>query len=137
MVESLPSKQVVASSSLVFRFLYIKNERKESLTRICKQTSLQHLRFTCSICYRKLPAPDILRNQRFLECRASLVFRFLFYFLCITAAWPSGKAGACKAFIPSSNLGAAFCFLFIIIWGIKHLECSNINHNIQTRYDLL
>ncbi len=23
------------------------------------------------------------------------------------AAWPSGKAGACKAFIPSSNLGAA------------------------------
>lgn len=27
---------------------------------------------------------------------------------CFTAAWPSGKAGACKAFTPSSNLGAAF-----------------------------
>lgn len=24
------------------------------------------------------------------------------------ATWPSGKAGACKAFIPSSNLGVAF-----------------------------
>lgn len=23
-------------------------------------------------------------------------------------AWPSGKAGACKASIPSSNLGATF-----------------------------
>ena len=23
-------------------------------------------------------------------------------------AWPSGKAGACKALIPSSNLGASF-----------------------------
>lgn len=29
------------------------------------------------------------------------------------AAWPSGKAGDCKSFIPSSNLGAA--------WSIKYL----------------
>lgn len=27
------------------------------------------------------------------------------------AAWPSGKAEACKAFIPSSNPGAAFLYL--------------------------
>jgi hypothetical protein len=26
----------------------------------------------------------------------------------LSAAWPSGKAGACKALTPSSNLGAAF-----------------------------
>lgn len=31
-----------------------------------------------------------------------------------TEAWPSGKAGACKALIPSSNLGASFSF---VKWG--------------------
>lgn len=35
------------------------------------------------------------------------------YFGSDLAAWPSGKAGDCKSFIPSSNLGAA--------WSIKYL----------------
>ena len=29
------------------------------------------------------------------------------------AAWPSGKAEDCKSFIPSSNLGAAFCLIIV------------------------
>lgn len=32
------------------------------------------------------------------------------------ATWPSGKAEACKAFIPSSNLGVAFLFINQIIF---------------------
>ena len=45
----------------------------------------------------------------------------------IMATWPSGKAEACKAFTPSSNLGVAsifwgincvilFCLYLVIIW---------------------
>ena len=30
------------------------------------------------------------------------------------ATWPSGKAEACKAFIPSSNLGVAFFYAFFL-----------------------
>ncbi len=48
------------------------------------------------------------------------------------AAWPSGKAGACKAFIPSSNLGAAFyefqgVFCMGKIFGICDLPVSTIH----------
>ena len=42
---------------------------------------------------------------------SSLVFRFFLF----VAAWPSGKAEACKAFIPSSNLGAAFYLIFTAV----------------------
>ncbi len=35
------------------------------------------------------------------------------------AAWPSGKAGACKAFTPSSNLGAAFDFNYLLSSAIE------------------
>ena len=102
MVEYLPSKQAAAGSSPVFRSICTLKVRYLTLTRISMQINLQELRFTCSICFRKSPAPNILQNQRFFECRASPVFRSI-----NMAAWPSGKAGACKAFIPSSNLGAA------------------------------
>lgn len=33
----------------------------------------------------------------------------------VEATWPSGKAEACKAFIPSSNLGVAFLILESVI----------------------
>ena len=50
---------------------------------------------------------------------------FLFFLL---AAWPSGKAGDCKSFIPSSNLGVAwptkyFLFLIVLIELYKFLPC--------------
>ena len=32
------------------------------------------------------------------------------------AAWPSGKAEACKAFTPSSNLGAASIYAGVTQW---------------------
>lgn len=35
-------------------------------------------------------------------------------------AWPSGKAGACKALIPSSNLGASY----LIKLGSMHMKTS-------------
>ncbi len=38
------------------------------------------------------------------------------------AAWPSGKAEACKAFIPSSNLGAAF----FVFYGLNSCVIANI-----------
>ena len=130
MVESLPSKQVVASSSLVFRFLYIKNERKESLTRICKQTSLQHLRFTCSICYRKLPAPAFYEIKDFLNVvrASSSAFYFIFCVLRrhgqVVRQEPAKLSSPVRIWVPPF----VFCLLFfrsIKNWG-KFLEYQTI-----------
>ncbi|KAH0447805.1 hypothetical protein IEQ34_023353 [Dendrobium chrysotoxum] len=35
------------------------------------------------------------------------ILEFLYPFWMEFGAWPSGKAGDCKSFIPSSNLGVA------------------------------
>jgi hypothetical protein len=45
---------------------------------------------------------SIARSGILLTC-----FQTLGYHTCSVAAWPSGKAGACKALIPGSNPGAA------------------------------
>ena len=53
------------------------------------------------------------------------------------ATWPSGKAEACKAFTPSSNLGVAsilyriymryiFCAFILLLCG-----CSNTWHGVK------
>ena len=49
-------------------------------------------------------------NNPLLRIKISKIMwmnKILLYFGSDLAAWPSGKAGDCKSFIPSSNLGAA------------------------------
>ena len=55
-----------------------------------------------------------MKNKRGFRKKTSMnTSSFLDFRSDFLAAWPSGKAGDCKSFIPSSNLGAA--------WSKKYL----------------
>ena len=49
-----------------------------------------------------------MKNKRGFRKKTWMnTYSFLDFRSDFLAAWPSGKAGDCKSFIPSSNLGAA------------------------------
>lgn len=55
-----------------------------------------------------------MKNKRGFRKKTWMnTYSFLDFRSDFLAAWPSGKAGDCKSFIPSSNLGAA--------WSKKYL----------------
>ena len=61
-----------------------------------------------------------MKNKRGFRKKTWMnTYSFLDFRSDFLAAWPSGKAGDCKSFIPSSNLGAASSIKYLSL--IKYL----------------